>query len=82
MGVGTILDAKKLMLLASGKTKAKAVAASIEGPVTSMITASSLQLHPNSILVVDDEAAGELKMREYYDWIQANKPGAPRPEME
>ncbi len=80
MGVGTILEARKLMLLASGKSKAEAIAAAIEGPVTSMITASALQLHPDSMIFLDDPAAGKLKMRDYYDWIQANKPGAPKIE--
>ena len=77
MGVGTVLEARKLMLLANKKGKAAAVAAAIEGPVTSMITASALQLHPDSMVFLDDEAAGDLKMREYYDWIQAKKPDAP-----
>lgn len=81
MGVGTILEARELVLLASGKSKAHAIAAAIEGPVTNMITASALQLHPYSVIFLDDDAAGELKMREYYDWIQANKPGAPKAEM-
>ncbi|KPK84820.1 MAG: glucosamine-6-phosphate deaminase [Phycisphaerae bacterium SM23_33] len=80
MGVGTILEARKLLLLASGKSKAAAVAAAIEGPVTSMITASALQLHPNSMIFMDKEAASQLKMRDYYQWIQDNKPGAPQPE--
>src|SRR5208283_3036889 len=47
MGVGTILEARKVLLLANGSKKAAAVAATIEGPVTSMITASALQLHPD-----------------------------------
>jgi glucosamine-6-phosphate deaminase len=45
-----------------------------------MITASALQLHPDSMVVVDEEAAGELKMYDYYKWIQDNKPGAPKPQ--
>src|SRR2546425_13263276 len=49
MGVGTILDARKLLLVASGNTKAKAVAQAVEGPVTSMVTASALQLHRDAI---------------------------------
>jgi glucosamine-6-phosphate deaminase len=80
MGVGTILEARKLVLVANKKSKASAVAAAIEGPVTSMITASALQLHPDAMIFLDDESASELKMRDYYEWIQANKPGAPRPE--
>ena len=80
MGVGTILEARRLLLVANGETKADAVAQAIEGPVTSMITASALQLHPDSVIFIDDDAAAKLKMREYYQWIQQNKPGAPRPE--
>lgn len=78
MGVGTILEAKKIVLLANGKKKADAVAQAVEGPVTSMITASALQLHPDATVYVDNDAAGLLKMREYYEWVQAKKPGAPR----
>ncbi len=77
MGVGTILEARKLILLANGKNKAPAVAAAIEGPVTSMITASALQLHRDAMFFLDEEAASELKMLEYYKWIQAKRPGAP-----
>jgi len=78
MGVGTILESRKLLLLANGKNKADAVAAAVEGPVTSMVTASALQLHPDAVVFVDADAASKLKMREYYDWIQAKKPRAPR----
>ena len=78
MGVGTILEARKLMLLANGKGKAAAVAAAVEGPVASMITASALQLHRDSVVLVDRDAAGQLKMREYYEWIQEKKAGAPK----
>jgi glucosamine-6-phosphate deaminase len=78
MGVGTILEARKLILLASGAGKAEAVAACVEGPVSSMCTASALQLHGDAVVFADRPAAGKLKMREYYEWIQANKPSAPR----
>jgi glucosamine-6-phosphate deaminase len=77
MGVGTILEARRIILLASGENKAAAVAATIEGPVTSMVTASALQLHEDSIVFVDRPAAGELKMLDYYMWIQDKKPNAP-----
>jgi len=77
MGVGTILDAKRLLLLAAGAAKADAVAAALEGPVSGMCTASALQLHPRGMVFLDSEAAGKLKMREYYEWIQARKPKAP-----
>jgi glucosamine-6-phosphate deaminase len=77
MGVGTILDARKIILLASGKGKAKAIAATIEGPIASMVTASALQLHADTKIIIDDEAASELIMRDYYDFIYRAKPDAP-----
>ena len=77
MGVGTVLEARKLLLLANGANKAKAIAEAIEGPISCMCTASVLQLHPDSSLFLDNEAASKLKMRDYYEWIQAKKPGAP-----
>jgi len=79
MGVGTILEARKIILLANGKSKAPAVAGAIEGPITSMNTASALQLHPDTIAVLDRDAASGLKMIDYYLWIQAKAPGAPKP---
>ncbi|NIA06802.1 MAG: glucosamine-6-phosphate deaminase [Actinobacteria bacterium] len=77
MGVGTVLEARKVILLANGANKAKAIADAIEGPVSCMCTASVLQLHPDSLLFLDTDAAGKLKMKDYYEWIQAKKPGAP-----
>ncbi len=77
MGVGTVLEARKLILLANGTSKAQAIADAIEKPVSSMCTASALQLHPDSIFFLDTQAAGKLKMLDYYQWIQAKKPGAP-----
>jgi glucosamine-6-phosphate deaminase len=77
MGVGTILEARKIMLLANGRNKAPAVAAAIEGPVTSMVTASALQLHRNCLFLLDGEAAAELTMLDYYRWIQEKMPDAP-----
>jgi len=78
MGVGTILQARQILLLANGAKKAEAVAAAVEGPVTSMITASALQMHPDATVYVDEPAASMLKMREYYDWVKEKKPDAPR----
>jgi len=77
MGVGTILEARKLLMLANGVNKAAAIAATIEGPVTSMVTASALQLHRDAMVIIDRDAASQLKMLEYYEWIQANMPSAP-----
>jgi glucosamine-6-phosphate deaminase len=78
MGVGTILDAGKLLLVASGKAKAPAIAQAVEGPVTSMITASAIQLHQDATVFVDEEAAADLTMRDYYDFIYNAKPAAPK----
>jgi glucosamine-6-phosphate deaminase len=78
MGVGTILEARSLLLLANGESKAEAVAQAIEGPVTSMVTASAVQLHPQTTLFLDEAAASRLKMRDYYDWVLTKKPDAPR----
>jgi glucosamine-6-phosphate deaminase len=78
MGVGTILDARKLVLVASGEAKAEAIAQAVEGPVTSVITASAIQLHQDATVIVDDEAAAGLKMRDYYEFIYAAKPAAPK----
>jgi len=77
MGVGTILEAGKIILLANGDQKAQAVADAIEGPVTCICTASALQLHRDTTFFLDREATGLLKMIEYYEWIQAKRPGAP-----
>jgi glucosamine-6-phosphate deaminase len=67
MGVGTILDARRIVLLAVGSNKADIVRDFIEGPVTSMVTASALQLHRDVTVVVDEAAAGKLCNRQYYD---------------
>lgn len=74
MGVGTILDSRNVLMLVTGREKAEILAAAVEGPVTSMISASALQLHPHAVVVVDEEAGSVLKGREYYDWIFQNEP--------
>jgi glucosamine-6-phosphate deaminase len=77
MGVGTILEARKILFLANGAAKADAVAKAIEGPVTSMISASALQLHPDVTAYLDRAATANLSMLDYYEWVQAKGPGAP-----
>ena len=74
MGVGTILDAREILLLATGHSKAEIVAKAVEGPITSMVSASAIQLHPNCKIVVDEDAAKELQGREYYDFVFENEP--------
>jgi len=70
MGVGTILGAKKLLMLASGSNKARAVRDAIEGPVSAQVTASVLQLHPNVFVVLDEEAASMLSRSAYYVYVE------------
>ena len=69
MGVGTILEARRCVMVVNGANKAEAFAAAVEGPVTSMITASALQYHPDTWAFCDEPAAAKLTMRDYYNWI-------------
>jgi glucosamine-6-phosphate deaminase len=74
MGVGTILECRRCILLATGQSKAKVIAQAVEGPITSMISATALQLHARSTVIVDEEAAMNLAEKDYYRWIFANEP--------
>jgi glucosamine-6-phosphate deaminase len=69
MGIGTILEAKQMLLLASGQGKAEAIAKSIEGPLTASVSASALQLHSDVRVLLDEDAAASLVHREYYDRV-------------
>ncbi|MCM8815525.1 MAG: glucosamine-6-phosphate deaminase [Candidatus Omnitrophica bacterium] len=70
MGVGTILEAKEIILVANGKNKAYAIAQAIEGPVTSLISASALQMHQRVTFFLDEQAASELKRVNYYKFVE------------
>ena len=70
MGVGTILDSRRCLLLAYGESKAEAIAAAVEGPVTAQVTASALQLHREVTVIVDEAAASKLTRRDYYDEVE------------
>src|SRR3989454_8096762 len=74
MGVGTIIEARRCLLLATGNSKADVIAKAVEGPITSMISATTLQLHARCTVVVDEEAASKLAEKDYYRWIFANEP--------
>jgi len=74
MGVGTILESRRALMLATGTAKGPMLAKALEGPITSMVTATALQLHPRCQVVVDEEAATELQGHEYYRWIFDNEP--------
>jgi hypothetical protein len=68
------LEGRQCLLLAFGAHKAAAVAAAVEGPVTSMVPASALQMHPDAKVYVDEPAAAKLTMRDYYDHAFRNSP--------
>ena len=65
VGVGTILDARKVLILATGPKKARALRHAIEGSYNHQWTLSALQIHPAGIIVCDDPAAEELKVATY-----------------
>ena len=73
MGVGTIMEAKQCLLLANGESKAEAVAHAVEGPITAEVPASVLQMHPRTVVIIDDAAASQLKRVDYYKQVYANK---------
>jgi glucosamine-6-phosphate deaminase len=73
-GLGTILDAHEVVLVAVGSSKAAAVAGMVEGPLSAMCPGSALQLHQHATIVVDEEAAALLTLADYYRYTYANKP--------
>ncbi|WP_405810126.1 glucosamine-6-phosphate deaminase [Streptomyces sp. NBC_00210] len=73
-GIGTILEARHLVLLATGEAKADAVALAVEGPLSALVPASALQLHPHATVVVDEAAASRLKLADYFRATYAAKP--------
>ena len=74
MGVGTILEARQIALLAFGETKARAILGAVEGPVAAINPASGLQLHPHVKVFLDEAAARGLQRADYYRWVFENKP--------
>ena len=73
-GLGTISDARHLVLVATGERKAEAVHAMVEGPVSAACPASVLQLHPHATVLLDDAAASRLGLADYYRETFAGKP--------
>ena len=73
-GLGTIREARHLLLLAMGESKAEAIAAAVEGPVAAICPASALQLHPHVTVLVDQAAASKLAHRDYYQDTFGRKP--------
>ena len=68
MGIATILDARYVLLMATGENKAKAVKDMVAGPLSAMCPASALQMHENAIVLLDKAAASQLEDQEYYQW--------------
>jgi len=73
-GLGTILRARHVVLLATGEHKAEAIASAVEGPVSASCPASILQLHPHASVLLDEAAAARLTRASYYREVYANKP--------
>jgi glucosamine-6-phosphate deaminase len=73
-GLGTIMDARELVLVAQGEAKAAAIAGAVEGPVSSMCPGSILQFHPEAYVIIDEAAATQLTLADYYKHTYANKP--------
>lgn len=74
MGIGTIMEARQIVLLAFGVKKSQAVAGAIEGPIAARHPASALQLHPHVTICLDDAAAAKLEFASYYRDTFQHKP--------
>jgi glucosamine-6-phosphate deaminase len=73
-GLGTILEARHVILIATGAQKAQAVRDLVEGPVAAICAASVLQLHPHATILVDEAAASSLRLADYYRHSYDHKP--------
>ncbi|GGL61662.1 glucosamine-6-phosphate deaminase [Wenxinia marina] len=71
MGIGTILEARSILVLALGAGKAAAVQGTVEGPVTAMCPGSALQMHPDVTMIVDSAAAADLSLADFYREAEA-----------
>jgi len=73
MGIGTILDARRCLLLAFGPSKVRAVEHMIEGPLSAICPGSALQLHPRATVILDETSAAGLHYADHYRWIDKHK---------
>ena len=73
MGIGTILDARRCLLLAFGPAKVRAVEHMIEGPLSAICPGSALQLHPRATVILDENSAAGLRYADHYRWIDRHK---------
>ena len=74
MGIGTILESRQCLMIATGAGKADSVARMVEGPVSAMCPASALQFHPVVKVFLDEAAASKLTYSSYYRWVFDGKP--------
>jgi glucosamine-6-phosphate deaminase len=74
MGIGTIMEARQVVLLAFGERKATAVKQVVEGPISAMWPATILQMHPSAVVLLDEAAAASLDQKDYYREVADNKP--------
>ena len=73
VGIGTVTDAKEVLILINGHNKARALAASVEGGVSQKWTCSALQMHPAAIIACDEAACGELTVDTYKYFLDIEK---------
>lgn len=73
-GLGTIMDARHLLMFVSGRSKAEAVHQCVEGSVSALWPGSVMQLHPHVTVFLDEAAASRLQLRDYYSYTWENKP--------
>ncbi|GAA4718077.1 glucosamine-6-phosphate deaminase [Isoptericola chiayiensis] len=73
-GLGTIMAARHLVLLATGRHKAEAVHQLVEGPISALWPATVMQMHPHATVLVDEAAASRLQLADYYRQTYASKP--------
>mgnify|MGYP001591135133 FL=1 len=69
MGIKTILEARRVILVAQGENKADAVRDMVEGPLSAFCPASALQLHQRTTILIDEAAASKLQLRDYYQFV-------------
>ena len=73
MGIGTILDARRVLLLSFGPAKVRATVDMIEGPLAAICPASALQLHPRATVILDEGSAAGLHFADHYRWVDRHK---------
>ena len=73
MGIGTILDARRCLLLAFGPAKVRAVEHMVEGPLAAICPGSALQLHPRATVILDENSSAGLHYADHYRWVDSHK---------